>query len=308
MRVLLATDGSSQSTAAQQTATALLRKEQNQFDLLCVAPEFTPPKAKLKQDTKKRTQILQSYRERVRIQAREMLMRVQASLAAKGIEAGIRTEIGSPARVIVELANDYDLTVVGAHDRYTRGKPGLGPVAARVVGSATNAVLVGRDLLADRSWRILAAVDGSLASERALDLMAASLRVQSAEITLMHVTETPWIHLGLDREWFDSPREMIDRSGNEIEAAFERELNYEAENVIDASRLLLEKYGLSTTTVITEGDPALEILSEAERGDYDLIVMGATGESDLKHNMLGSVSAKVSQDAPCSVLVVKFVE
>ena len=37
--------------------------------------------------------------------------------------------------------------------------------------------------------------------------------------------------------------------------------------------------------MITEGDPALEILSEAERGEYDLIVIGATGEDDLKHDL-----------------------
>ncbi len=308
MKVLLATDGSSQSTAAMQTAITLLRRERARFDLVCVAPEFTPPKAKLEKDAKKRARMIESYRERVRVRASEMLERAQALLAARGIEAGLQTEVGSPARVIVQLANDYDLTVVGAHDRYTRSKAGLGPVAARVVASAPHAVLVGREVPADRNWRILAAVDGSLASERALSLMAAYLRVQSAEVTLMHVTETPWILLGLGREWFDYPREMIDRAGNEIEVALEHELKYEAENVIEACRLLLERHGLSAGTVITEGDPALEIMSEAERGEYDLIVMGATGESDLKHDMLGRVSTRVAQDASCSVLVVKFTE
>ena len=58
--------------------------------------------------------------------------------------------------------------------------------------------------------------------------------------------------------------------------------------------------------MITEGDPALEILSEAERGEYDLIVIGATGEDDLKHDLLGAVSTKVAQAALCSTLVVKF--
>jgi nucleotide-binding universal stress UspA family protein len=237
-----------------------------------------------------------------------MLTRVQASLAESGVEAEIRTEIGSPARVIVESANDHDLTVVGAHDRYTRSKAGLGPVASRVVASAPNAVLVGRELPADRSWRILAAVDGSRASARALSLMAACFNVQTAEITLMSVTETPWVHLGLGREWFDYPREMIDRTSNEVGVAFENELKYEAESVVEAARSLLERYGLSANTLIAEGDPALEIVGEAERGEYDLIVMGATGESDLKHDMLGSVSTKVAQDATCSVLIAKISE
>jgi len=35
-------------------------------------------------------------------------------------------------------------------------------------------------------------------------------------------------------------------------------------------------------------------------------VIGATGEDDLKHDLLGGVSTKVTQAASCSTLVVKF--
>jgi nucleotide-binding universal stress UspA family protein len=308
MKVLLTTDGSEQSTAALYTAAILLRRERAQYDLLCVAPEFIPPKAKLEKGTKKRERMINAYREQIRVKAQETLARAQASLATGGIDAGMRTEVGSPARVIVQISGGYDITVVGAHDRYTRGKSGLGPVAGRVVASSPNAVLVGRELAGDRSWRVLAAVDGSLAAERALHMFAACFQARSAEITLIHVAETPWIHLGLGREWFDDSKEMLDRTGNETEMAFEEELNYEARDVIEESRSLLESRGLSANTVITEGDPALEIISEAERGEYDLIVMGATGVSDLKHSMLGSVSTRVAQDAPCSVFVAKFIE
>jgi nucleotide-binding universal stress UspA family protein len=101
---------------------------------------------------------------------------------------------------------------------------------------------------------------------------------------------------------------MIDRTGSEIEVAIENELNYEAKDVVEEARLLLVRHSLSATAMIAEGDPALEIISEAESGGYDLIVMGATGESDLKHDILGSVSTRVAQDAPCSVFVAKFVE
>jgi nucleotide-binding universal stress UspA family protein len=305
MKVLLTTDGSEQSTTALYTAASLLRKERAQYDLLCVAPEFIPPKAKLKKAAKKRERMIEAYREQIRIKAGETLVQAQAALSTRGVEAGMETEIGSPARVIVQKSNAYDIVVVGAHDRYTRGKSGLGPVATRVVASAPNAVLVGRELASERSWRVLAAVDGSLAADRALNIFAACFQAQSAEITLIHVSETPWINLGLEPEWFDDSREV---TGDEAGMAFGEELKYEARGVIDESRSLLEARGLSANTVITEGDPALEIISEAERGEYDLIVLGATGVSDLKHSMLGSVSTKVAQDAPCSVFVAKFIE
>ena len=46
MKVLLATDGSDQATTAFRTASRLLRREDSEFDLLCVAPEFYFPKGK----------------------------------------------------------------------------------------------------------------------------------------------------------------------------------------------------------------------------------------------------------------------
>ena len=67
--------------------------------------------------------------------------------------------------------------------------------------------------------------------------------------------------------------------------SFKDELQREATSVVEHARRRLERHGLSATLMITEGDPALEILSEAERGEYDLIVIGATGEDDLKHDL-----------------------
>jgi nucleotide-binding universal stress UspA family protein len=309
MKVLLATDGSPQSTTALRTAARLLRRETAEFDLICVAPEFYSPKGKAGKDMKDSARMVKAYRDQIQVEARERLIQAQAMLATLGVKAEISVEVGSPARVITQLAAEYDISVIGAHDQYTRSKPGLGPVANRVVAAAPGAVLVGRELSeTSRQWRILAAVDGSLAAEQALDLMASSLQINEAEITLMHVVETPWVHLGLDREWFDYQQGVTDLDSPIADRAFKDELQREADVVVEIARRQLERLGLSANTVITEGDPALEVLSEAEKGDYDLIVIGATGESDLKHNLLGSVSTKVAQAALCSVLVVKFIE
>lgn len=46
-------------------------------------------------------------------------------------------------------------------------------------------------------------------------------------------------------------------------------------------------------------------LGEAETGDYDLVVIGASSAADFKHEILGSVSSKVAWNAPCSVLLVR---
>jgi nucleotide-binding universal stress UspA family protein len=304
MKVLLATDGSDQATTAFRTAARLLRREDSEFDLLCVAPEFYFPKGQAGKTVKKTARMVEAYDRRIRAEASQHLINAQATLAALGVEAGTRVEVGSPARVITRLAADYDITVVGAHDQYTRSKPGLGPVASRVVASAPGAVLIGRELGEEgRQWRILAAVDGSLASERALEVMASSLQIGEAEITLLSVAETPWVHLGLDREWFEYPADL---EGPPSVQSFKDELQREADVVVEHARRRLERDGISATVMTAEGDPALEILSEAERGEYNLIVIGATGGDDLKHDLLGGVSTKVTQAALCSTLVVKF--
>lgn len=306
MKVLLATDGSGQSTMALRTAAMILQREDSSFDLLCVAPEYSVAKGRIVPSTKKNARVLESYRAKIEMEARRLLLHQQALLSANGIAAGIEVELGSPARKILQRADAYDVTVVGAHDRFTKSKAGLGPVASRIIGAAPGAVLIGRELAEGRNLRILAPVDGSEAAANALNRMVEMLRIRSAEITLMHVVETPWIHIGLDREWFDYSEVGADRSIDE--RGWENELEYEGENVLEKARRLLERHSLSANTITAEGDPALEIISEAEKGDYDLIVMGATGGTDLKHRMLGSVSLRVAQDAPCSVFVVKPVE
>jgi nucleotide-binding universal stress UspA family protein len=304
MKVLLTTDGSDQATTAFRTAARLLRREDSEFDLLCVAPEFYFPKGKVGKTPKKTARMVEAYDQRIRTEARQHLIHAQSMLATFGVEAGARVEVGSPARVITRLAAEYDVTVVGAHDQYTRSKPGLGPVASRVIAAAPGAVLIGRELGEEgRQWRVLTAVDGSLASERALEVIASSLQIGEAEITLLSVAETPWVNLGLDREWFEYPAEL---DGHPLARSFKNELQHEADAVVEHARRRLERYGVSATVMTAEGDPALEILSEAERGEYDLIVIGATGEDDLKHNLLGSVSTKVTQAALCSTLVVKL--
>ncbi|MBS1791769.1 MAG: universal stress protein [Acidobacteria bacterium] len=309
MKVLLATDGSSQATTALRTAATLLRQDDAEFDLVCVAPEYSFLKSKTPKTPQVAARMVEAYRRKIQLEAQGHLTRAQVMLAQRGIEANTRVGVGSPARVITQLADEYDLVVVGAHDQYTRSKPGLGAVASRVVAAASGAVLIGRELGEEnRQWRILAAVDGSLAAEEALEFLAASFRLSEAEIILMHVVETPWVHLGLDSEWFDYQVRVTDESGSPADEGLDDELQHEGNSVIASARRQLEGHGLSAGVVIAEGDPALEILSEAERGEYDLIVIGATGEADLKHKMLGGVSTKVAYAAPCSTLVVKFTE
>lgn len=303
MKVLMATDGSADAGTALRTASRLLKGDRNACRVLCVFPELQVGARKTKSSKSGTDAARSKYRDRIAAEARRILDQAVVSLRGEGVEAESIIEQGSPADIIVRYSADYDVTVIGAHGQYERTQPGFGPTAARVVEHAQNTVLVGRGLVAEKSFRVLAAVDGSLASTHALRALAAHFNVLGAEITLLHVVEKPWIRLGLEDELFDSVS-----SGDPSDPAiqFQREFQIEAEQVIEEARASLEEWGLSATPMITEGDPGLELLSEAETGEYDLVIIGATGLSDLKHTLLGSVSTRVARDAPCSVAVVKY--
>lgn len=303
MRVLIATDGSKDAKTALRTASRLLHNNANQFHLLCVAPELYVPQPRGKKEKRMTNQIRERYRQRIPQEAKEILEEARGILRAEGVAAETFAEMGSPADVIARLAEEYDLTVVGAHGRYERTQPGIGPVASQVVEHARGAVLVARELIAERSFRILVGVDGSLVSEDALRMLASNFNVTTSEITLMHVIEMPWVRLGLRQQWVDYAAEDFDRS--EYQIVLEGELRMEAEEVIEEARHQLEEYAISAETIVAEGDPGQELLSEATRGEYDLVVLGATGLADIKRAMLGRVSVKVAYNAPCSVLVVK---
>jgi len=246
------------------------------------------------------------YRRRITRETKAILDDAAKILRTEGVEAKLFSEIGSPTDVIVKLAEGYDVTVVGAAGRSHPAFAGLGSVASRVVEHAAGMVLVARELASSDRLRVLVGLDGSLASRHALSAMTAYFEIDSAEITLIHVKETPWIHLGLDREWFDSPGDVFDQADPEIQ--LEGELEREAEEVLEDAQARLAKYNYSVLTRIEEGNPATEILGEAESGQYDLIVLGAADAMDSKHTMIGSVSARVAWQAPCSVAVVKLRE
>lgn len=301
MKILLTTDGSPQAATALRTASRLFRKEEKHTHVLCVAPKLDWAKQKQRPPTPKVARMHDQYQEQIKLEARKVLVQAQALLAGEGVEALPLVEVGSAAKVILQLAVNYDAIVVGAHDRYARSQPGLGPVASRIVAQAPHAVLVARETTAERTLRVLAGVDGSLAAEQALRLLPQYFNTDAAEITLLHIVETPWIKLGLERDWFGGAPGADNPAWR-----FNRELRLEAEEVIERARQLLDAEGLSAQPMIEDGDPALELLSEAERGGYDLIVLGASGEDEQKHSLLGSVSARVAQDAPCSVFLARF--
>ena len=77
----------------------------------------------------------------------------------------------------------------------------------------------------------------------------------------------------------------------------------EALKVLSQTEEDVEKLAKKIDYAIVFGDPASEIVKEAEKG-YDLIVIGYRSTHSTMLSM-GNVAEKVTKNAPCSVLVIK---
>ena len=307
MKTLIATDGSSYAMAALTTAGRLLTQRDNRFDVVCVVPEFPAPDLKKmnREDAKK---FRRKYYDHMEQNGGRLLKRASEALSANGIAAHVFAKTGSAGDVLVSLGEDYDVVVVGAQGRTERPSPGLGPVASRVVEHVGGTVLVGRELVNESNFKILVGVDGSARSRNAIEALMTNFNLDGAQVTLMHVMEKPWLRLNLEQEWYAELQRAYGAEypeKAETEELFGTELRREAEQIIDEARKMFEASGIATEARIEEGGPGNELLHETEIGDYDLAVMGATGVSDLKHTMLGSVAFKLAWTAPCSVAVVR---
>ncbi|MEG3070672.1 MAG: universal stress protein [Candidatus Syntrophopropionicum ammoniitolerans] len=87
----------------------------------------------------------------------------------------------------------------------------------------------------------------------------------------------------------------------EIDMAVEEK----GQKIMDRTLREFSKKSLDVERYIERGDPATVILDYAERGNYDHIIMGSRGCSELRGAAIGSVSHKVIHLANCRVTLVK---
>ncbi|MBI5253039.1 MAG: universal stress protein [Euryarchaeota archaeon] len=138
--------------------------------------------------------------------------------------------------------------------------------------------------------KILAATDGSNCSERAIKFASKLASESKSKITITYVVP----ELPLAKEEF--VKFLKKQLGNGKGAG---------NRYLERGRKIGEKLGVKTETKLLEGNPAEEILKEAERGRYDLIVVGSYGKGGVNKFLLGSVSSKLVHLSKIPVLVVK---
>lgn len=138
--------------------------------------------------------------------------------------------------------------------------------------------------------RIIVAVDGSEAADKAFEKAVEATKRNDATLIIAHVIDTvAYARLAAHD---DSITKRITEEGRELLASYEQK----------ATRANLVK----TKTVLELGSPKTMIAQKiAPEVEADLIMIGASGLNAVERFMIGSVSERTVRDAKCDVLIIK---
>jgi nucleotide-binding universal stress UspA family protein len=88
---------------------------------------------------------------------------------------------------------------------------------------------------------------------------------------------------------------------------FLRRIDQERARIEAGAQLLVGRAraaGAKATYLVWEGDPVEAIVAASEAEDADVVVLGSHGRGRLGRLVLGSISMRVTEQAPCRVIVV----
>ena len=131
--------------------------------------------------------------------------------------------------------------------------------------------------------KILVAYDGTEGADRALTTAIDLAKAFHAEVGVISVVPVHPGRITVD-PWDDRPVH---------------------EEHLRKARAVLVEAGIEPTLIEPAGAPALVIEAEAERGEYDTIVVGTRGLNALNRVLQGSVSEHVATHARETVIVAR---
>jgi nucleotide-binding universal stress UspA family protein len=145
--------------------------------------------------------------------------------------------------------------------------------------------------------KIAVGIDGSAASQAAVQWASAEARIRSARVVAIHV----WSYMPITA--IGDPG-MVPIAGGDLPGQLEAERTA-AEVQLDTALAAAFPDGIpgELERRLVEGDAGDALVAEA--GDADLIVVGSRGHGGLTSAIVGSVSRHVIHHAGCPVVVVK---
>jgi len=134
---------------------------------------------------------------------------------------------------------------------------------------------------------ILVPLDGSEYSEKALLHACDVAKNYQSRLTLLYVVEKSIPINLLDRKEY---LEVLRKFGNQV---------------LVKGKKTATQQGVDSKIIMKEGNVANEIIKLAKNGRYNLIIVGSKGLGATMRLLLGSISNKLANNSPCSVLIVR---
>lgn len=290
--IVVGVDGS--TSALQATRWAAREAARLQLPLrvvqACVPPGINHPTSLAVQEA-----YLDALHQQSRHWAREAVM--LARRAAPGLTVTDVFRVGHPAGVLIEESIGTPMVVLGS--RGFGGFPDLraGSVAVAVAEHARCPVVVVRGSTVDdpapAGGPLLVGVDGSAASDAAVDFAFETAASRGAELIALHA----WNDVAFDGAWTRVPL------GADRRVIAEQQLRLLDERLAGWR----EKYPeVPVRGLVVRDQPVRALLKAAEDAGAWLVVVGARGVGDDLTGMgMGSTSRALLYHAACPVAVVR---
>lgn len=277
--ILVASDLSARSDRALARAAILAGQHNSQLIILHVVDEELPAAMADKQVE----------------DAKTMLGSTLAGLLDRSaISSNVQVVVGEHYQTILAEAeaSNADLLVVGQHRKDILLDLFRGSTGERILRFGTRPVLIVKSAATHSYVRVLAAVDFSATSRRALE--TAVMMAPEADVKLVHA--------------FDVPFRGLVFGGTSMEQLAKKHQKQFQETIDAQTKTFLDSLSVPSAmrqVIAREGMPEEVVLEAVRETRCDLLALGTHGRSGLGRALLGSVAESMIARAPCDVLAVR---
>ncbi len=222
------------------------------------------------------------------------LRQAQEILKEHRLNAELITKAGRPVPEIVKRTQEsrYDLVVIGATRKGTRGPLWMSARACKIIESVEPPVLV---VIGERTAlrRILLCTGGTKQADAMVQFAGEIAHRVNASVDLLHIlAEPPAVYANLVKSEEDASQLL------QSDSKLGRSLRHQKE--------LLENLGVPGEVRLPRGLVLDELLDELQRNEYDLVVSGSSPVQDRwRVYIMGNVTREIVNRAELPVLVVR---
>jgi nucleotide-binding universal stress UspA family protein len=210
----------------------------------------------------------------------------------------IDLDVGNAFVAVVDACHRHkaDLLILGSRGS-EHAHNQIGAVAAKCIRKAPTDVLLVRSGVSGPFKQILACVDFSETSAKAVRNARHVAEIDRAKLECLYVHQSA-LALSVDYGGFVPPlTEAVEGADNEV---WKKDLD------TFLTPLLRTAEKLEWTSVVDERVGIRDaIFDHAKASKTDLVVLGTRGKTDLRALIFGTTAEKIISHAPCSILAIK---